>query len=208
MAESDDEHIDLQRTIEWFAAGDNSVLNELLVRASDRLEVLDRSMLYDFSRVRRWEETADIVQNASVRLVRAFHATRPKEVRGYFALATLQIRRKLIDLARHYIGPEGLGANHESRSNWNDGANSSAFRVEEGTGTLDPRRLAAWTELNELVGELPDDEREVFGLVYYQGLLHPDAARFQDISERSLRRRWQQAKIQLHGAMRDSPPLF
>jgi RNA polymerase sigma-70 factor (ECF subfamily) len=208
MAESDDAHIDLQRTIERFAAGDDSALNELLVRTSDRFETLTRTMLNDFSRVRRWEETADVVQNASVRLFRAFQVTRPKDVRGFFALATLQIRRELIDLVRHYFGPEGLGANYESRSDWHNGANSSVSPVEEGSGTLDPRRMSAWTELHEQVGELPDEEREVFGLIYYHGLTRTDAARLLGISDRSLRRRWQQAKIQLHLAMRDSPPPF
>ncbi len=128
MSESADEGTNLQRVIERFASGDDSALNDLLLQAADRLEKLARSMLSDFTRVRRWEETADIVQNASVRLFRAFQTTRPTDVRGFFALAALQIRRELIDLARHYFGPEGLGANYESRSDWPGGANSRRNR--------------------------------------------------------------------------------
>lgn len=198
MAESADEGADLQITIERFAAGDDSALNELLVRVSDRFEILTRSMLNDFSRVRRWEDTADVVQNASIRLFRTFQATRPRDVRGFFALAALQIRRELIDLVRHYFGPEGLGANYESRSDWANRAQSPDGLAAEASGTFDPRRLSAWTELHEQAGELPEEQREVFDLMYYQGLSQIEAARVLGISERTLRRRWHSARTSLN----------
>lgn len=207
MSVFSDETIHLQRTVERFAAGDESALNDLLVRTSERFEKLTRSMLRDFDRVRRWEETADVVQNASVRLFRAFQTTRPSDVRGFFALATMQIRRELIDLARHYFGPEGLGANYESRSDWNDGTNSSASSVDRGSGTLDPRRLSLWSELHEQASELPDEEREVFDLIYYQGLEQTDAAELLGISERTIRRRWQSAKESLNTLLDGLSPL-
>lgn len=207
MSEFADDNTRLQRTIERFAAGDESALNDLLVRTSERLEKLTRSMFNDFERVRRWEDTADVVQNASVRLFRAFQATRPNDVRGFFALATMQIRRELIDLARHYFGPEGLGANHESRSDWNDGGNSSASQVDRGSGTLDPRRLSLWSELHEQASVLPDEEREVFDLIYYQGLEQTDAAALLGISERTIRRRWQSAKESLNNSLDGQLPL-
>jgi RNA polymerase sigma-70 factor (ECF subfamily) len=202
-----DEAFHLQQAIQQFADGDDSALNDLLVRTSERLEKLTRAMLHDFSRVRRWEDTADVVQNASVRLFRAFQTTRPNDVRGFFALATMQIRRELIDLARHYFGPEGLGANHESRSDWPDGANSSASPVEHGSGTLDPRRLSLWTDLHEQAGQLPSDEREVFDLVYYQGLEQTEAAAVLGLSERTVRRRWQSAKESLNVALDGQLPV-
>lgn len=207
MSEPAREFADLQQTIERFAAGDDSALNELLMHAAERLEKLTRSMLNDFARVRRWEDTADVVQNASVRLFRAFQTTRPTDVRGFFALATLQIRRELIDLVRHYFGPEGLGTNHESRSNWPVGDNSSASPVEKGSGTLDPRRLSVWSELHEQAGELPDEEREVFGLIFYQGLEQIEAAALLGISERTVRRRWQSAKVTLNDALAGRLPV-
>ncbi len=207
MSDFDADSIQLQRTIDRFVAGDEAALNDLLVRTSERLEKLTRSMLRDFERVRRWEDTADVVQNASVRLFRAFQATRPSDVRGFFALATMQIRRELIDLARHYFGPEGLGANHESRSDWNDGGNSSASQVDRGSGTLDPRRLSLWSELHEQASVLPDEEREVFDLIYYQGLEQTDAAALLGISERTVRRRWQSAKESLNTSLDGQLPM-
>ncbi len=207
MPESANEVTDLQRVIERFASGDDSALNDLLVRTSDRFEKLTRSMLSDFGRVRRWEETADIVQNASVRLFRAFQTTRPTDIRGFFALAALQIRRELIDLARHYFGPEGLGANYESRSDWSDIAKSSKSSAQQGTETFDPSRLSTWSEFHKLAGELPDDEREVFDLIYYQGLEQIAAAGLLGISERTVRRRWQSAKEMLNEALDGRSPV-
>lgn len=207
MSESADESFHLQQAVERFAAGDDVALNELLVRTAVRLEKLTRSMLNDFARVRRWEDTADVLQNASVRLLRAFQTTRPADVRGFFALATMQIRRELIDLVRHYFGPEGLGANHESRSDWPEGTSSSASPVEQGSGTLDPQRLSAWTDLHEQAGRLPDEEREVFDLIYYQGLEQIEVAEILGVSERTIRRRWQSAKESLNEALDGRLPV-
>ena len=39
---------------------------------------------------------------------------RPDSTRAFFGLAAEQMRRELLDLARHYYGPEGEGANHDS----------------------------------------------------------------------------------------------
>ena len=207
MAESVEQSTELQRLIERFAAGDDSALNELLVRASDRFERLTRSMLNDFSRVRRWEETSDIVQNASVRLFRAFQTTRPADVRGFFALATLQIRRELLDLVRHYFGPEGLGANHESRSDWAEGGDLSPAPADQASGSFDLLRLSDWSEFHEQAGRLPDEEREVFDLIYYQGLSQAEAAQLLGISERTLRRRWQSARTALGQALDGRLPV-
>src|SRR5690349_18929280 len=95
--------------------GDAAALNELIVLTSDRLQVLTRRMLRGYPRVRRWAETDDVLQSALVRLCRALEQVRPPSVRDFYALATTQVRRELIDLARHYFGPEGSAAHHESR---------------------------------------------------------------------------------------------
>src|SRR5690242_14763958 len=86
--------------------GDSAALNELIRLAAERLETLTRRMLRDFPRVRRWAQTDDVLQNALVRLCRALQQVQPAGAREFYALATTQIRRELLDLARHYSGPE------------------------------------------------------------------------------------------------------
>jgi hypothetical protein len=63
-------------------------------------------------RVHRWEGTDDVLQVALLKLHRALEKIKPIDLRGYMVLAAVQIRRTLIDLARHYYGKEGIGKNH------------------------------------------------------------------------------------------------
>ena len=195
--ETDNLHSCLTR----YAAGDDSALNELLVRATARLEQLTRVMFRGFVRVRRWEETSDVMQNASLRLFRALQTTRPTDVRGFLALAALQIRRELIDLARHYFGPEGLGTNYESHEGLQDETPAHGTPMIAGAVSLDPRRLALWSDFHDQAGRLPNAEREVFDLIYYQGLSQADAVKVLGISERTLQRHWQSARLTLHDAL-------
>jgi RNA polymerase sigma-70 factor (ECF subfamily) len=178
-------------------AGDEAAVDALLRNWGDRLTVLTRRMLGDFQRVRRWAETDDVLQNALIRLVGALRDVKPQTPREFLALASLQIRRELLDLARHYYGPQGIGANHESRPP----ADAS------GSGTSDPAdvhqepvSLAQWSELHELINTLAAEDREVIGLLFYQGLSQAEAAEVLNVSLRTLQRRWHDALCNLHRA--------
>ena len=72
-------------------------------------------MLGRFPNVRRWADTDDVLQNAQLRLLHALETVRPDSTRRFFGLAAKQIRWELIDLARHFYGAEGIGANHASK---------------------------------------------------------------------------------------------
>ena len=197
----------LQCCLTRFAAGDDSALDDLLGRATARLEQLTRAMFRDFARVHRWEETSDVMQNASLRLYRALQTTRPTEVRGFLALAALQIRRELTDLARHYFGPEGLGTNHESHQSFQDETPAHGSPMMAGSASFDPRRLSLWSDFHDQAGLLPAEEREVFNLIYYQGLSQSEAVEVLGISERTLQRRWQSARLTLHDALDGQLPV-
>jgi RNA polymerase sigma-70 factor (ECF subfamily) len=177
--------------------GDEAALDALLRHASDRLTILTRRMLGDFQRVRRWVETDDVLQNALVRLVGALRSVRPKDAREFFGLASLQIRRELIDLARHYYGPEGIGAHHDS--GLAAGA-SSAAGPEPADMRQGPASPARWLELHELMDALPAEEREVIELLFYQGLSQAEAAEVSGVSLRTVQRRWHEALCRLHRA--------
>jgi hypothetical protein len=101
----------------WRQGGPRSgqALDALMTVALVRLRPLAQRMLRDFAGVRRWEQADDVAQNAALRLLRAVEQARPETARGFLALAALQVRRELLDLARHYSGPLGLGAHHASR---------------------------------------------------------------------------------------------
>src|SRR4051794_11303289 len=95
-------------------AGDDSARERLIALAEERFVALARAMLRRYPHVRRWEQTDDLLQAALVRLHRSLAVVRPGDVPHFDNLAATQIRRELIDLARRYHGPEGIGANHQT----------------------------------------------------------------------------------------------
>src|SRR5262249_29172027 len=157
-----------------------------------------RKMLHDYRGVRRWEETGDVFQNAMLRLCRALQTVTPASLREFFRLAALQVRRELIDLARHYYGPEGAGANHVSQAPRDDTSTAAPPGYEAADLTQDPSRLALWTEFHRHVEGLPEEEREVFDLLFYQGLSQAEAAAVVGVSDRTIKSRWRSARLRLH----------
>ena len=100
--------------LERMRAGDLAAREEMLRRLSARLERLARKMLRRYPRVQRWTDTEDVLQNALLRLLRALEQVQPGSMREFFGLAAEQMRRELLDLAKHFHGPLGVGANHAS----------------------------------------------------------------------------------------------
>jgi RNA polymerase sigma factor (sigma-70 family) len=174
-------------------AGDRAALEALLRHCADRFTILTRRMMVDFRRVRRWAETDDVLQNALLRLVNALGSVKPQTSRDFLALASLQIRRELIDLARHYYGPEGIGANQDSKPEVRGPGSHDPADVREG-----PTSLAQWTELHALIEALPPEEREIMGLIFYQGFAQAEAAEVLNVSVRTVQRRWHEALARLH----------
>jgi RNA polymerase sigma-70 factor (ECF subfamily) len=198
----------IQGWIDRLRAGDQSARAELLRCSCDRLVELTRRMLRRYSRIKRWEQTDDVVQNVALRLYRTLEQVTPESTLDFLRLASLNIRRELLDLAKHYYGPQGLGRQYVSHP---DGAKSDD-RPPADSGpsdeTHDPSRLDAWAEFHRQVAALPDELREVFDLIWYQGLSRVEAAEVIGISERTLMRRWQEARLAIFDALGGQlPPL-
>lgn len=185
----------------WLAEmrrGDVTARNEVIAHACDRLRTLTHRMLRGFKRVRRWAETDDVLQNALLRLNRAMAEVQPESPRQFYALAAQQIRRELLDLARQHYGPHGIGTNHDT---------DRRPATEQQTDVAEePSDLDAWTRFHEQVERLPDDQREVFDLLWYEGLTQPEAATVLGMSLKTVKRRWQDARLFLFEAMRGEPP--
>ena len=132
MASGTDLSTEIQLRLDRLRSGDESARDELLDITRVRLGRLARKMLQGYPGVRRWEQTDDILQNVALRLCRALKTIRPESVHGFVRLAALQIRRELIDLARHYDGPEGCGRHHAQPGRTGrrgDGARPAGFPV-------------------------------------------------------------------------------
>jgi RNA polymerase sigma factor (sigma-70 family) len=190
----------LTHLLDRVRAGESTAYDELIRRSAGRLERLARSMLRAYPSVSRWAEADDVLQAALVRLLNALRAVRPTSTRAYFGLAAEQIRRELLDLARHFTGPRGLGHNHES-----------GFHVRGEPSAPGPNPDAAelekWAGFHEAVERLPVEDREAFMLAFYHGWTQAQIAELFGVDERTARRRWQAACQSLAAELGGDLPL-
>jgi RNA polymerase sigma-70 factor (ECF subfamily) len=196
---------DLQPILDRLAQGDPQAREELITRSCERLRRLARKMLRCEPRVARWEQTDDLLQSALLRLHRSLEDVRPESVKGFIGLAATQMRRELVNLARHHYGPQGDAAHHASDDAGRAGGGGQPLhdQAEEVDG---PSTLAEWETFHEKVKDLFEEEREVFDCLYYQELPQDEAARRLGVTERTVQRRWRSAKLNLARLMRGEPP--
>jgi RNA polymerase sigma factor (sigma-70 family) len=178
------------------------VREEVIRLASIRMESLVRKMLRNYPRLRRWEQTADVLQNSLFRLHHALSTIHPENAGQFFGLAATQIRRELIDLTRHHFGPEGHAARHHT-----DGIGSTRGKVpsveREADNRGEPSTLAEWTDFHEAVQKLPEVERQIFELYWYQGLDQKTIASLLKVTDRTVKNRWRNAKLFLRRLLND-----
>ena len=172
-----------------FNSGDLNAREAIITHTCERLRMRTRQMLRSFPNVSRWSQTDDVLQNAMVRLHRSLAQVKPESPRQYYGLAATQIRRELIDLARHFCGPEGVGANHDTNQ-------GEAIKRTEIT-SYKPETVEKWTEFHEAVEELDEKQQAVVDLVWYEGMTQPAAAKVLGVSLATLKRRWQAARLEL-----------
>lgn len=184
-----------QQLLDRLAKGDDKAIEALIEHSLDRLRRLARRMLRQDPRVRRWEDTDDVTQNVAQRLMRALRTVRPTDTRAYLGLAATQIRRELIDLARHHFGPEGAGAHHLT-----DQKPESDDKAPAGVdGQPDPKAKNALEQvmLHEQVQALPQEDRDVFELIHYLDMDQAEVATNLGISVPTVKRRWRAARLRL-----------
>ncbi len=185
----------LHALVDRIQAGDLAARDELLHGVCNRLERLARKMLRRFPGVRRWAQTDDVLQNALLRLLRALQQVRPDSTRSFFNLAAEQMRRELLDMARHFFGPHGHAAHYASGVLAEDGAAPAADPPDRAEA---PGDLERWCRFHEEVEKLPAEEREVVGLIYYHGWAQAAVAELFQVNVRTVQRRWQAAMLKLH----------
>lgn len=190
----------LEACIERLQSGDLLARDDLVTLACGRMESIARRMLRRFPKVRRWDETGDVVQNATIRLYRSLGNIAPRDARGFLGLAAVHIRRELLDLARRHAGPESFAANHETNYRRQDGQDRD--RVNEAADRTDSAdQLARWSLLHQSAERLPEEERELFHLVWYMGVKQDEAARMLYCSVRTVKRRWDNVKRLLRDSL-------
>jgi RNA polymerase sigma-70 factor (ECF subfamily) len=168
----------------------------LLEQAAGRLRLLCATFLHkNYPRPTRPPvnlETDELLGGVVAGLLTALRATRPPTVRRFFALANQHMRWQLNDLARRLDERPGA-ALPES------GVAAPPASTASGLGPDGRRMLGA-------IDGLPEDEREVFDLVGIQGLTHVEAAAVVGVSEKTVQRRLNRARLLLAERLADLRP--
>jgi len=174
--------------------GADDARERLLEHVCDRLRILTSKMLGTFPGVKRWSETDDVLQAALLRLHRSLAVVKPSSSTEFYGLAALQIRRELLDLAKHYYGPEGIGYNHHS---------DTGSIINGNPSNSQPHSLGDWSRFHEAVNALPDKQKQVVDLLWYEGLTQQLAADLLCVSLATIKRRWAEARVMLCNSIED-----
>ncbi|MFK7819432.1 MAG: sigma-70 family RNA polymerase sigma factor, partial [Planctomycetaceae bacterium] len=168
-----------------------------------QLERLSRRILASFPAVANHEQTHDVLNEGCIRLAEALRKTTPTSKLHFFRLAAMQIRFTLIDLKRHYYGPRGYGANVIAQGRLGSDTSQIGSCVTPSCQTMDPARLAEWTDFHRAVEKLPEQLRVLFDLLHYSDMSQREAAELLGVSENTIQTRWQRARMQI---ARQVPP--
>ncbi len=188
--------------VQRIQSGDLAARNELLRAVQGRLQRLAEKMLRNCPRGGRWQEPEDLVQDTLLRLVQSLGQIEIRSVREFFGLASLHMRRELIDLARRC--PRLESDFHSWPRNPGPDASQQSFQPEDSAAAAGD--LDAWSAFHEAVEKLPAVEREVVGLLFYHDHTQAEAGEILQCSERQIRRHWQSACSRLHAAVKGQLP--
>jgi RNA polymerase sigma-70 factor (ECF subfamily) len=173
------------------------IIRELLDRAVGRLRLLCASHLHrGYPRLARPPvnlETDELLGGVVAGLLGGLRSVRPQTVRQFFALASQHMRWQLNDMARRLDEQPAAAALAESGVAAPPSSSCSGL-------TPDGRRMF------ESIDGLPEPEREAFELVRIQGLTHAEAATLVGVSERTLQRRVNRARLLLAERLADLCP--
>lgn len=188
----------IQNWLDMHRGGDERARRELTQHAYKRLEKLASHELRKFPALRSLEETGSILHEAIFRLEKALEEVQPETTRQFFKLASQRIRWLLLDLKKRLHHQVSLGCR-----------DSEAMPIDPVDSQTGPATRAERREIHEIVDTLPDELREIIDLRFYQALSEEEVAGVMEVSYRTVRRRWRDARVALAAAMgieREPPP--
>ncbi|MBA2117852.1 sigma-70 family RNA polymerase sigma factor [Bremerella alba] len=189
----------IQRYLDALPGDDQSeaVVRQVLERSAERLRLLCAKFLHkDYPRLSRPPvnlETDELLSGVVAGLLTSLQKTRPPTVRRFFALASQHMRWQLNDLARRL----------DERPAMFDLVDVDVAAPPTSTLSglgVDARRIL------DAIEKLPEEEREVFDLVAIQGLTHGEAASIVSVSEKTVQRRLNRARLLLAEKLADLVP--
>jgi RNA polymerase sigma factor (sigma-70 family) len=196
----------LAECLAGLASGDEAARDRIIELCASRLRVLAHRMLARYPKVRRWQDTDDVFQNAALRLHRTLGNLRPTRPADVLALAVTHVHRELMDLARRHAGPRSYAANHGTNVVRSPDGGPGAVIVDGCAAAGDSAdALDRWSRFHDAIEALPPEQREVFRLTWYLGADQKTIARAVGCSERTVKSRWQAAREAIRKAVGEPP---
>jgi RNA polymerase sigma factor (sigma-70 family) len=173
------------------------IVRALLDRSVRRLQMLCANLLY--RKYRRLTlpplnlQPDEMLDAVVERLLKAMRSVRPQTVRQFFAMVNQHMRWELNDVARR------LDEQPSAVEVWED-------MVPVPPASSDSELTPDGRRILKAIDELPEDEREVFGLVHIQGLMQGEVAEVLGVSVRTVQRRLNSSLLLLAKELDDLRP--
>ena len=173
------------------------IVRALLDRSVRRLQMLCANLLY--RKYRRLTlpplnlQPDEMLDAVVERLLKAMRSVRPQTVRQFFTLVNQHMRWELNDVARRSDEQPSAVEVCEAMVPAPPASSDSEL-------TPDVQRIL------KAIDELPEDEREVFGLVHIQGLMQGEVAEVLGVSVRTVQRRLNSSLLLLSKELDDLRP--
>jgi RNA polymerase sigma factor (sigma-70 family) len=172
------------------------IIRSLLDRSVRRLQMLCTNLLYrSYPRLTQPPvnlQPDELLGGVVERLLKAMREVRPPTVRQFFALVNQHMRWELNDLARRLDEQPAALELYE-------GLVPAPASSDSGISPEGRRMLKA-------IDKLPEEEREVFSLVRFQGLTHAEAAEVLGVSAKTVQRRLNRGLLLLAEELDDLRP--
>jgi len=163
--------------------GQGDARHVLLLRVYEPMRQPTKQRLRSYPDLRSLDLADDVLHEAILRLCKVLAVLQPESDDHLYRLAAMQVTRAFLDGARK----ERLAQRVIEEAGQ---VNALKSLVDN---ELDPATLDEWTDFHRCVDLLPDDERNVVLLVWYDGLSGTKAASQLGVSVRTVRRRWRSA---------------
>lgn len=185
----------ITRLLQLAAEGDRTALDQVYASLYPELKRVARARLRQQGRGDAMSTTT-LLHESFIRLVNAAEL-RLADRRHFFAYAARTMRNIIIDSAREHLAERrGGGAAHETLGG------DAALQVADTSTSAELIRVSeALLELEAVDPELA----ELVDMRYFGGYTESEIAELQDVTERTIRRRWDKARAWLYLALNDAP---
>ena len=189
MADKNNTTHHLDNLLTLFKKGDEKSKIQIVEFSFKRFKKLAKRMIASYPLLRSKADTDDLLQNFLIRLTKAIESIIPNSSVDFFQLASVLMRNELIDMGRKLFGKDGAKKNFEQPTDPN-----LLDAKEPGDG---PSGLLEWVEFHESIDKLPEEEKIVFQLIFYQEFTQDEVAELLGLSLKTVFRRWTKAKLLL-----------